>query len=33
VNVRAASALGMHGVLVEVDQRPAIDRVRSLVGL
>jgi putative hydrolase of the HAD superfamily len=33
VNVRAASTLGMHGVLVDVDQRPAIDRVRSLVGL
>jgi putative hydrolase of the HAD superfamily len=33
VNVRAASALGMHGVLVDVDQQPAIDRVRSLVGL
>jgi len=33
VNVRAASALGMHGVLVELDQRPAIERVRSLVGL
>ena len=33
VNVRAASALGMHGVLVDVDQSPAIDRVRSLVGL
>lgn len=33
VNVRAASALGMHGVLVDVDQQPAIDRVRSLVGI
>ena len=33
VNVQAASALGMHGILVEVDQRPAIERVRSLVGL
>lgn len=33
VNVRAASALGMHGVLVDVDQQPAIERVRSLVGL
>jgi epoxide hydrolase-like predicted phosphatase len=33
VNVRAATALGMHGVLVEIDQQPAIDRVRSLVGI
>lgn len=33
VNVQAASALGMHGVLVEEDQQPAIDRVRTLVGL
>lgn len=33
VNVQAATALGMHGVLVEIDQQPAIDRVRSLVGL
>ena len=33
VNVRAASALGMYGVLVDVDQQPAIDRVRSLVGI
>jgi len=33
VNVRAASALGMHGILVDLDQQPAIDRVRSLVGL
>ena len=33
VNVRAASALGIHGVLVEPDQSAAIERVRSLVGL
>lgn len=33
VNVRAASSLGMHGVLVDVDQQPAIERVRSLAGL
>lgn len=33
VNVRAASALGIHGVLVESDQSAAIERVRSLVGL
>ena len=33
VNVEAATALGMHGVLVDPDPASALERIRALVGL
>ena len=33
INVEAAAALGMHGVLVGADPAPAVERIRMIAGL